>query len=339
MRLFLWLFFSTQFFSAQLGWLRTSFFARMLCMELIKASGEREPFSEAKLRDSLVRSGAALHVIDSVTQRAVKQVRRIPQTTHLYERVQGALATADPLAAMRYGLKRSIMRLGPSGHPFESYVARVLEGHGYTTVVSALVDGHCVTHEVDVIAEKDGERLMLECKFHNQPGLRSTVKDSLYIHSRFLDVRDKDVANACCVVDLEAGRKALGSTNRFWQEEAFPNEHHPHADRGFTRGGLVTNTKVTLDARAYAACVGLLVIGWRYPEGKGLEQFVEAKRLYPVTIFSELSSSVLQALFLRGTYTIQDLLEVPIQDFVRVTRIRPRQAAQMYDSARRLLEH
>ncbi len=304
---------------------------------LIKSTGEREPFSEEKLRESLKRSGTSVPVIDRVTQRAVRQIRRLPQTEHLFDRVQTELVAVDPASAIRYGLRRSILRLGPTGHPFESYFGAVLEAHGYKTQVSVLVDGHCVTHEVDIVAEKDKERIMLECKFHNRPGLRSTVKDSLYIHARYLDVKDKDITNACCVFDPSAAKRAAGPAGRSWQDEVFPDKH-AHVVRGFTKGGLVTNTKVTLDARAYAACVGLLVIGWRYPEGKGVEQFIESKQMYPVTAFTELQPSVLALLFERGIYTIRDFLELAPQDLERLVRLRPRQLAAMRSTAKQLLE-
>ena len=43
-------------------------------------------------------------------------------------------------------------------------------------------------HEVDVIAEKDNQHFMIECKFHNDSSRNCNVKIPLYTQSRFLDI-------------------------------------------------------------------------------------------------------------------------------------------------------
>jgi hypothetical protein len=80
------------------------------------------------------------------------------------------------------------MELGPSGFPFEKYVAEILKYQGYRVEVGVIVEGFCVKHEVDIIAEKEAKHFMIECKFHNQPGTFCDVKIPLYINSRFLDI-------------------------------------------------------------------------------------------------------------------------------------------------------
>ena len=47
-------------------------------------------------------------------------------------------------------LKQAIMELGPSGFPFEQFVAELLKCRGYQIKVGVIVEGHCVNHEIDV---------------------------------------------------------------------------------------------------------------------------------------------------------------------------------------------
>jgi hypothetical protein len=82
------------------------------------------------------------------------------------------------------------MDLGPAGYAFEDFIAAVLTAYGYTTKTRQIENGVCVTHEIDVEAEKDGRRFLVECKFHNQPGSRCDVKTTLYLEARFEDLSD-----------------------------------------------------------------------------------------------------------------------------------------------------
>jgi hypothetical protein len=47
---------------------------------------------------------------------------------------------------------------------------------------------------------------------------------------------------------------------------------------------LATNTRSSFEARKYALCKGIQLLGWRYPAKAGLEKMIEAKCLYPVTV-------------------------------------------------------
>jgi Holliday junction resolvase-like predicted endonuclease len=144
------------------------------------------------------------------------------------------------------------MLLGPTGYPFEDFVGKILESVGYKTVVRQLLRGKCVTHEVDVIAERNGKRAMIEAKFHNNPGIRSDLHVALYTHARFLDLKEK--------YDL----------NEAW---------------------IVTNTKTTTDAIAYAECMGMKTVSWSYPAEGSLRDLIEQSDLRPITMLTSLSSS------------------------------------------------
>ena len=66
-----------------------------------------------------------------------------------------------PVAA-RYSIKRAVFALGPSGFPFEQFIAEILRGHGWRTTTEVTLTGRCAAHEVDVLAEKNGKRVGVE---------------------------------------------------------------------------------------------------------------------------------------------------------------------------------
>lgn len=242
-----------------------------------KASGETEPFDASKLRVSLTRAGAPGAVATRVTERVAGELSNTIDSAALYERTVRALTAEHALAATRYGLKRAVMRLGPAGYRFEQYVAALLEAEGYTTAVGQLVQGACVQHEVDVLARRGAHQVLVECKFHQQPGTRSDIKVALYTHARFLDVTE--------------GLRERGG----------------HADTTH-EAWLVTNTKCTVDALRYAQCRGLRILAWRTPHDRGLEALIERHGLYPVTILPSVTPAVLERFGRAGVVTVHDLM-------------------------------
>jgi len=150
--------------------------------------------------------------------------------------------------------------LGPTGYPFEQLVGELLNNKGYRTQVGIISQGKCVQHELDVVADKPGVRVMVECKFHNDIRRKSDVKVSLYIHSRFQDMKS-------------AWEKETGSENIKYE------------------GWIVTNTRFTEDALQYGNCSGLKLISWDYPAGESLRDMIDQVGYYPVTALQSLTKS------------------------------------------------
>ena len=120
-------------------------------------------------------------------------------TKKIYQMAFNMLKGKSRVSASKYKLKKALMELGPSGFPFEKLVSKIMEHEGFETKVGVIVQGNCVQHEVDVIALKDNNHYMIECKYHSDQGRFCNVKIPLYIHSRFRIVIDK-----------------LGLSNRKW---------------------------------------------------------------------------------------------------------------------------
>ena len=212
---------------------------------ITKANGQKAPFDPRKVEFTCIRAGADPKVARDIARQIHSRIHYGTTTKEIYSMVLQFLSKHGSVAIkQRYRLKESIMRLGPAGFSFETYVSQILENFGYKTKsIGKEFQGRCVKHEIDLAMEQLGKRWLVECKYHNMPGRYTGIKESLYTHARFLDLVD-----------------------------SFDGEM------------LVCNTKVSDDVITYATCIGQKVLSWKYPGGAGLEKMIEDKKLYPITI-------------------------------------------------------
>lgn len=227
-------------------------------IHITKRNGEKVPFNVQKLIDSLDRSGASEADIEQVIREVANNLVEGMSTHKVYQLAYSILRRKSKQAAGKYRLKKAIFELGPTGYPFERFVGELLRNQGYMVEVGKTVRGYCVQHEVDVIAEKDNRRYIIECKFHSDLSTKSDVKVSLYFHSRFLDIKKQ------------------------WEKES--NNHLL-----FHQGWLVTNTRFTDDALQYGECAGLQMISWDYPEKGSLRDRIDLSGLHPITALQSLN--------------------------------------------------
>ena len=247
-------------------------------IHVTKASGERELFDESKLRRSLKSAGASDLIIDSITHSIKDLLVEGISTQKIYREAFSKLRTESKRVAGRYKLKEAILELGPTGFPFEQFVAEILNRVGYKTEVGVKVEGDCVTHEIDVIAVKDDHYYMVECKFHNKKENTCNVQIPLYIQSRFLDVKNN------------------------WTRQP------GHAGKEHT-GYVVTNTRFTQDALTYGKCIGLNLLSWDYPKNNGLKDVISRLNLHPITCLSALTKTEKSQLTDKGIVLTVQLYE------------------------------
>jgi hypothetical protein len=220
---------------------------------VLKATGQLEPFSEKKLRLSIERVG----IPETLQNTAVIQIKNklydnIP-TSEIYNHVLEFLEKSSyHLSHTKYSLKQSIMDLGPTGYPFEDYVSEILKLEGYQTEIRQVLQGRCISHEIDIVATKNNLKSMIECKFHNVAGIKSQVHVPLYTKARFDDIKEKN---------------------------------------NLTEVWLITNTRLSSDALSYALCSNIKVISWDYPERGSFRDLIEKHKLYPITISTNLSQT------------------------------------------------
>lgn len=247
-------------------------------LHVTKVSGDMVPFEEAKLINSLERSGASESIINEVLAEVAKNLTDGIETKRIYRMAFAILKRKTASSAARYQLKTAISDLGPTGYPFERLVGALFEHQGYRVQVGQIIQGRCVQHEVDVVAEKNGTRHMMECKFHADPNRKADVKVPLYIRSRFVDV-------------MEA-----------WQKQKPDIEYV---------GWVVTNARFTTDAIDYGQCVGLQLLAWDHPHHGSLKERIDGSGLHPVTCLTTLKKIEKQQLLENGVIFCRDIKADP----------------------------
>ena len=246
-------------------------------IDIVKSSGEKVKFSIEKLRNSLKKSGAQNDVVEHIVSVVKNELYQGISTKEIYNRAFSLLKKKNSYLASKYKLKKAIYELGPTGFPFERFIGAILEHSNYKVEVGEIIHGLCVKHEIDVIALKDGESIIIECKFHTEQGINCNVKVPLYIHSRYNDVK----AN--------------------WDKK-------PRHGSTLKEGWVVTNTRFTEDAVQYSRCVGLQLLSWDYPKDQGLKDKIDHLGLYPITVSTLLTAREKQFLLSRNVVLCRDLI-------------------------------
>lgn len=246
-------------------------------IHIIKASGERDLFSMEKVANSLRRAGTDEELIPAILAKVEEELHEGITTKEVYQLAFTLLKNKNRLFASRYKLKKAIFELGPTGFPFEKFIAAIYRQSGFKVKIGELFRGKCVTHEVDVVASGKQETLLMECKFHGDAGRNCDVKVPLYINSRFLDI-------AAITRDLEKAKQLSFS------------------------GWVVTNTRFTKDAAAYAKCMGLKMLSWDHPPGEGIKDKVDRLGLFPITVSTLLTVREKQFLLSRDIVLCRELI-------------------------------
>ena len=225
---------------------------------IVKADGSREAFNSVRLTASLRRAGAGEYTAERIARDITATI--VPDTTShkVYTRAFALLRKEARPVAARYALRRALLELGPSGHPFEDFISHLFRAEGWQVETRKIIKGKCVSHEVDFYASHPGENVHLaaELKYHNDPGYKTDLKIALYVKARFEDIFSCDAQLRACPVD---------------------------------RGLLITNTKFTSEAVAYAECAGVELLGWGYPEPDTLFSRMSRAKVYPITTLTQLS--------------------------------------------------
>lgn len=244
---------------------------------ITKADGTQEAFKVEKLRRSLRRAGARQAEVNAVVADVEAILYDGISTQEIYRHAFTLLRENEALAATRYSLRRALFGLGPTGFPFETFIARLFASEGYTTRTGVVLEGRCVAHEIDLAAYRADHSFIAEAKFHSRPNIKSDLQVAMYSYARLLDLTNVPI----CSEDQ------CGITE-FW---------------------LITNTKFTSSAERYARCAGLRLLSWNYPRNDNLHDRIQRSGLYPITVLNSLSRAQSTALIERGAIVCRDLLE------------------------------
>lgn len=241
---------------------------------ITKANGERVVFKLEKLQNSLRSAGAGEEDIANISDHILSELKQDSSTKAIYRKAFTMLKQRSEGAAGRYKLKKALTELGPSGYPFEKYIAEILRFQAYEVRTGVFIEGKCLEHEVDVHGVKDGHHIYVECKFHNNPSAKSDVKVPLYVLARFEDMVKKQHGG------------------NFKEAECW----------------VVTNTRFTEEAIKYGSCNGLQLIAWDFPHRGSLKERIEISGLHPLTCLSSLSKKQKQVLLENKVVLCRELL-------------------------------
>src|SRR5690606_30017126 len=166
--------------------------------------------------------------------------------------------------------------------------------------------GNSVTHEIDVVAQKDDELLLVECKFRNTEDAKITVTTPMYFLSR--------------VNDFE------GRIFSFFGK-----------DMPFTSGWLVTNAYMTTDSIDFSVYYRLNLLSWNYPEETSIKRRVDNAGLYPITCLTTINKAEKDILLKQGCILVKDIVGNPSQ--LDSLDCAPRKKRRIIQEATELVNH
>ncbi len=244
---------------------------------IVKADGSQEPFDPVRLTVSLQRAGAGPHIAERIVQEVTRTIVPGVSSKEVYMHAFALLRKESRPVAARYALRRALLELGPTGHPFEDFISHLYTVLGWQVETRKIIRGKCVSHEVDFYASHPEQNTFLaaELKYHNDPNYKTDLKVALYVKSRFDDIFSCHSEIRTCPID---------------------------------RGLLVTNTKFTSEAIAYAECAGVELLGWGYPTDNSLFLMMSRAKVYPITALTRLSRAEKRLLIDTGTATVDQIM-------------------------------
>jgi Holliday junction resolvase-like predicted endonuclease len=241
-----------------------------------KADGSKQPFDKQKIINTCLRLQATLEQAQSIADKIEARAYDGIPTKKILQMVFQYMKKYRPAIGYQIDLKQAIAMLR-SKPDFEIFVAKLFEAMGYEVETNLIIQGKCIEHEIDVVAKKGNEVILIEVKHHVNHHTYSGLDVFLQLNSTLEDLKE----------GYEAGK------NNF----------------RFTRAILICNTKVSEHAKRYALCRGLEFIAWKFPVERGLERIIEEYKLYPITFIKGIKREEACKLGDAGIVTVKQLLD------------------------------
>ena len=189
---------------------------------ITKSSGHEEYFSTEKLIRSLHNAGAEDETIEHIVADVEHWIFPGVTTKKIYARAHSMLRKMES-HSFRYRLKQSIYELGPTGYPFEFLVGEIYKRQGWEVEVGQVLQGASITHEMDVIATKDKEQCLIECKYHKDQGKQVSIQVPLYVRARVNDIIEyRETQQAYSGLNFVAG---VATNTRFSDDSTNYSKH------------------------------------------------------------------------------------------------------------------
>jgi len=280
----------------------------MESLYVINSNGAREPFSFQKLYRAIRRV--------NVPKKAARDIARIIEreaypgikTSDIFQRVEELLYKKTSESALRFNLKEGMRKLGPTGFLFEKFVGEIFKKMGFEIKINLHIPGHCIyDYEIDFIARKEKLIYIGECKYRNVAGEVVHLRDALANHARFLDIFNGPYFKT----DKQCGFEI--------------------------KSYLVTNAKFAGQAIDYSNCVGVDLLGWRYPKNNSLEYLIEKNNLYPVTILPSLEGYLKDVFVSEKKMLVEDVVKINPEKFSKKFKIPADHLNHLIEEAKTLI--
>jgi len=269
-----------------------------------KADGRLEPFDRRKIVRTCmklrVERAEAERIADKISKMAYDGIPSSEILSAIYKEVE----KTRPEYKHAHDLREAISMMRPKPD-FEYFIGITLSSLGYRVESARILDGRCVEHEIDGVAMKGDEVLMVEVKHHVNPHTYTGLEVILAVHSTLRDL-------------VEGYRLGL--------------HRYP-----FTAALVACNTKISQHAERYARCVGIRYMGWRYPRAFALEDLIARYKLYPTTMLRVLKRDQIERLGDRGIVTLKQLVETDTDRLMGILEIDREEVEGVKEKARAIL--
>ena len=266
-----------------------------------KANGTREPFDRAKLVRTCRRMGAteeiAHHIAKSIEARLFDGI----ETKKILSMIFVSMRKHKPILKHMIDLRKSLSLLR-SKPDFELFIQLLLKEYGYDVVPNLIIRGKCVEHEVDALASKEGITMIVEVKHHFDYHTPTGLDEARIARAVFEDATE--------------GHE-IGSNDLEIDEVM-----------------IVSNTKLSGHAERYVKCRNIKHVGWSHPPKSALQNLIEDKKLYPITILRGLRSPVRDKLVSTGIVMIKQLTEIDPNELRRRARISKNDSESIINKAK-----
>jgi HJR/Mrr/RecB family endonuclease len=269
-----------------------------------KADGRKEEFKREKIIRTCLRMEASQEQAEMIANEIEKRIYDGVETRKILQMIFKFLQKFRPEIKYQIDLREAISSLRPKPD-FERFVQLLLKEYGYEVITNQIIQGFCVDHEIDAIAKKDYQTILVEIKHH-------------FNHHAYTG-KDVFLEAQATLEDLIEGRKAEKNSINF------------------NKILIVCNTKFSDHAKKYALCKGIDFIGWKYPEERGLERLIEEKKLYPITFLKDLDTKSRDRLGNTGIVMLKQLLEESLEEINKKTKISKKKLRVFVEKTREII--
>jgi hypothetical protein len=271
---------------------------------VVKFNGEKEPFSFSKVYRSATRVGASKKLAREIAKTVTREAYQGIKTAEIFKKVKTLLKKESKKVSLKFSLKNAMRKLGPTGFPFEKYIAEIFSKNNFRIKLNQNIKGFCCKYEIDFLAEKEDLLYIAECKYKNLFNGKVHSNVVLANYARFLDIKKENFLK-----------------NRKSKNLKIKNL-------------IATNSKFTSKSLEYSKCVGIELLGWNYPAKMGLEKIIDENGFYPITILPSLSSRNAAIFASKKMMFAQDVLEINVSSFARATGISKKVLEKLKEEAK-----